>query len=201
MGVTMKKVIIILSLLALLVYGWLFGFFSPNHDLINIVPYIATINGFPIPLDEYKLYLRTSIVQFENIGGGSEIWQTMINGVQAKEHAKDQALESIIFVKFSNLESNQYLTEYEMALARAQAEELFNTFTENEQNFFSLYTVVAVRESILLHEKNQQYLTQNYHIDNREAVFLQMFENWRQQAILEKNTQEWDRLHEVFDNR
>ena len=194
----MKK-LVILIILAAVGLGIALIMFNQSSRQQEMVPYVATINGAPIPLDQYKIYLRTIVTTFESFGG-PDIWQATIGGIPTPELAKRQALESIVFVMLTNSQTNMQLSEEESRLAAAQAQEMFNTFTPQEQELFDINTLITIREDILLHENVKQYLTQSYHADEREEVFAQMMEVIRQNAVLEHNTEVWDALDIGLDS-
>jgi len=89
-----KKLIIfgslITSIVALLAVV-IIGDFFRTEAYVPSFPYIATLNGIPIPLDEYKIYLREEVLSFE-FTGGPLIWRTDFSGVPASEVAKNNAL-------------------------------------------------------------------------------------------------------------
>lgn len=191
-----KTYIIIITVVLLLASGYLFTIYTQSNTsgTYNNEPYVATLNDIPILLTHYKVYLRTTALHFENIAG-ENIWQTSWDGVSTTEIAKNQALESIIFVMLTNsMAPHIYLYEQDRELARTQAYEMFTTFTAEEQINFNIETIISVREDIINHEKVQEYLTQNYHQNVREMVFNEIFNNWRRDATIEINAEVWDSI-------
>ncbi|HOQ00340.1 MAG TPA: peptidylprolyl isomerase [Acetivibrio clariflavus] len=91
-----KNVISIVSIIVVLlgVVGWI--------CYINATNYVATIKGEKITVDEFKFFLGSTMVEMEqnaNVDRTSEsalkaFWDTKIEGMDAREYAKQQALNS-----------------------------------------------------------------------------------------------------------
>lgn len=192
----MKKFIIILTIFIFIFLGWLavnlISLPDTESPIVHI-PYIATLNGVPVPLSHYKIYLRDEVRRFEETGG-SQIWLASFDGIPTGEVAKNHALESLIFVMLTNTQNYRALNEAELERARDLAEELFDSFTIDEQNAIGLDTVIEVMEAIILQQRIQFDLTQNYHPNDREAVFLDMYQVWRENAVVERNIDIWDSI-------
>ena len=174
--------------------------FSQTED--GAIYYVATINGIPIPLDQYKVYLRTTVIDLNELGG-DDIWHYTVNidGLPTAEFAKESALELIITVILTNSQANIQLTDDESIAAISQAQAVFGAFTPAEQELFEMDTIVAVMQDILLHENIIQYLTQNYHPDERGEVWNQLYAVIRENAVLERNAEVWSTLDvAVFRN-
>jgi len=187
-----------LAFVAIMVTGLVVVLFTFNqfYQTENeITYYVATINGIPIPLDQYKVYLRTTVIDLNELGG-DDIWHYTVNidGMPTVEFAKETALELIITVILTNSQGNIQLTEAERSIAGSQAQAVFDRFTPREQEQFTMDTLVAVMEAILLRENTIRYLTQNYHPDEREEVWGHMYAEIRGNAVLERNTEVWDTL-------
>ena len=170
---------------------FLLSFFNQDPGVAPV--YIARLNGHPIPLSHYKIYLRDEIARFES-HAGPQIWQTTINGVPAVDVAKNHALETIISVMLTHSRSNTTLTQAEEQAAYQGARALFDTFTPEEQEFHGFYTVLQVVENNFLQHKIQMELTQNYHIDERDRIFNSMYAEWRDAAVVELNAEVWDEV-------
>ena len=190
----MKRTLSIIALAVLGVGAVLFVLVQENYEQ-NYPVYIATINDIPIPLDQYIIYLRTTVMELFEIGG-EDIWHyTMtIEGMPTEEFAKHHALELIIYITLTNSQANLQLTEEQRDLAITQAQNIFDGFSDTEQERFDISVIENVRADILLHESTIQYLTQNYHPDERQAVWDVLYAQIRESAILIINTQTWDHL-------
>ncbi len=91
-----KSIIIIASILVVLLaaVGWLV--------YINATNYVATTKGEKITTDEFKFFLGSTKVELEgsaNVDKNSEtalkeFWNTVIEGMNAKDYAKQKALDS-----------------------------------------------------------------------------------------------------------
>ena len=157
-------------------------------------PIVATVNGIPLPLSHYYLYLRPHVLHFEQTAGGPEIWQAALEGIPTTQLVKEQALESALLVMLTNSQGVVTLTDADIATAHAQAHELFETFTPNERATLSLAAAKQVRQDIILHQLVQAHLTQNYHEDARELVFAELFADWRATAEVIINPDVWERI-------
>lgn len=193
----MKNKKIIFMLIPLFALMLFFGVFNREQE-VQEFDYIATLNGVRIPLSEYKVYLREVVINFEYIGGGSHIWKTTIDGISTQVFAKQNALDSIIFIKLTNSYADNigvYLTYEDKQEALARAEELFDSFTLEEMERIDFYVVVTVMEENILQERVFEEVTRNYALqEERVAVFDHIYSLWLQDAIIEKNIEVWDSI-------
>ncbi|MCL1936530.1 MAG: hypothetical protein FWF57_09195 [Defluviitaleaceae bacterium] len=202
----MKKIISISSILILvvLITFALLHFFEKQNIEQNDIEYIVTINGIRIPIDYYKLYLRTNIYHFENIGveTGEDVWRISVSGISAYETAKNHALESIILVSLTNMQANIELNESQIEMARIEAQNIFDSFNNSEKEIFSFETVLDVKKNIILYNATKEYLTRNYIENERDEIFNNMFRVWRENAVIERNIYVWNSIDVVeFKNK
>lgn len=159
--------------------------------------YIATLDGVRIPLDEYKLYLREQIITFEAIGG-QDIWKTTLDGVSSQVLAKQNALDSIIFVKLTLSYADNvgvHLTEENRSEALLNAQTLFDSFSPEEAAQVDFGVIVNVMEESILQERVFEELTSNYaSLEESIEVFNHIYDLWLQEAVIEKNVQIWDSI-------
>jgi len=188
-----KKIIFIL--IPIIVFAVFSINFSPEPK--EEFYYIATLNGVRIPLDEYKLYLREQIITFESIGG-QDIWKTTLDGVSSQVLAKQNALDSIIFVKLTLEYANNvgvYLTEENRAKALLNAQALLDSFTPEEAIHVDFDVIVNVMEESILQDRIFAQLTRNYaSLEESIEVFNHIYSLWLQDAVIEKNVQVWDSI-------
>lgn len=160
------------------------------------VDYIATLNGEIIPLNEYKIYLREQIIIFENIGG-TDIWKTDFDGIPATEFAKQNALDSIVLVKITNKQApdlNLYLTDEDKQDALINAEMLYQSLSIDERENTDFNTIITIMEESILKEKVSSELTRNYNVEERSIIFDEIYADWLQDIIIEKNAEVWDSI-------
>ena len=197
----MKKIIIFSFIIKLITFGIFLLVYSifPNTTVeqYNSVAYIAHLNGMPLSLDKYKLYLRSQVHYFENTGG-SIIWDTNMYGMTSREVVKRHALDSFILVFLTNqLTSHPYiegLTQEELDEAEEQAFIIWNGMTPREQDIFNIEVIRSVVEDTVLHSNIREYITQNYVEHQREQIFLSMFSEWREESDIVINFETWDAI-------
>ncbi|MCC8097526.1 MAG: hypothetical protein LIO44_03005 [Eubacterium sp.] len=130
--------------------------------------YVMTIGSEKISQGEFSIYLFEQKEMFEETGG-SDIWDTDFNGVPASEVAKENAYNSVIYVKTAceNAEEiNVSLTDEDKAQAAALAEETFGEMNGEycESVGLDLETTEAVMEEIVLHQKVRESVTNTYQL-------------------------------------
>ena len=157
---------------------------------------IATLNGTPIPLDQYQLYLRENVHFFQDEMGDA-LWQENFAGMTATEFIKSQTLEFFAVVVWALHHTNHpyhELTPTERTRAHQEAYTLWHQLTSTEQELFSFDTLYTVRQEVILHNNIRDYLTRHYVEHQRIDVFLRMFADWRATAELDIDTDKWGEL-------
>ena len=110
---------------------------------------------------EIMVYLTNIQNHYETVYG-SKIWETNIDGVSLEENVKDTALAKIAQIKAMTLLAKKYnlsLTEDEIRLAEAAAEEYFSSLNETEKEMMgvsedviiSLYSEFALSNKLYHH--------------------------------------------------
>lgn len=171
-----------------------------EQEVSSEVVYIATLNGTPLPLDQYYIYLREEIARFELIGG-ADIWQTTMSGLPTLEVAKNNALEGMVRVVLTNKQSETTLLPEQIDQAQTQAQQFWDTLPTYEQLLIPMDAIAATMEALWLQQVIEAELTQNYHPQERAYVFNRMFESWRAEAQVIRHAQTWDNVAEGFMTR
>ncbi len=132
-----KKIIAIASVLVLILgaVGWLF--------YINATNYVATIKGEKITTDEFNFFLGSTKIEMEsnaNVERRSEsalkaFWDTKIEGTDAREFAKQQALDSAKDYKIQLLKAK----ERGLELDKGELEDTKATFDQIKLQMSSSY--------------------------------------------------------------
>lgn len=134
--------------------------------------YVMTIDGEKISVGEFSVYLYEQKTTFEEMGG-SDIWVTDFNGVPASDVAKENAYNSIIYVKTAckNAESiNVSLNDEDRAEAAGLAEETCGELGEEycENVGLTLEKATSIMEEIVLHQKVMDYITRTYQLSDAD---------------------------------
>ena len=186
----MKKLSV---LLLAMIYIVLTGCATAQPEKKNDVPYIATVNGVALPLDEYFIYLRTEVLRFEETGG-ADIWRVPIGGVPSIEVAKNNALEVMVAFEITVSQSDVLLPEAERTFAENQAKSVWETFKPWEQEKIPLSAVENVLKTVMRSDLIQAELTQNYNENERENAFQLIFDDLRTEATVVRNSAVWDAI-------
>ncbi|MCD7778139.1 MAG: hypothetical protein LUH47_06525 [Clostridiales bacterium] len=130
--------------------------------------YVMTIGNEKISPAEFSIYLFEQKTMFEETGG-SDIWDTDFSGVPAAEVAKENAYNSVIYVKTAceNAdEVNVSLTDEDKTEASALAAETFGEMNREycESVGLDIETTEAVMEEIVLHQKVRDSVTNTYQL-------------------------------------
>lgn len=187
-----KYIFISVFILGILIIGM---YLYSKTETGDHMKYVATFNGTKISLEEYYVYLRTQIINFENIAGTTDIWKTDLNGMPLQEVAKQNALDSIVSVKVVIKQASNfgiYLTEEDIEQALINAEALYKTFTPKEKEKIQFDTVINVIKDGILADKIFEELTSSY--DSEEEMFKHISRLWLQDVEVEKNSEVWDSI-------
>lgn len=132
-----NKIIAVVAVLVVLMgaVGWLY--------YINATNYVATIKGEKITTDEFNFFLGSTKLEIEgngNVDRTSEtalkaFWDTKIEGMHAREYAKQQALDSAKDYKIQLIKAN----EKGLELDKGELEDTKSTFDEIKRNMSSSY--------------------------------------------------------------
>ncbi len=125
-----------------------------------------------IYLGEFSIYLFEQKTMFEETGG-EDIWDTDFNGVPASEVAKENAYNSVLYVKTACRnadEVNVGLTEEDKAEAEALAEETLGKMNPDycAEVGLDLEKTAAVMEEIVLHQKVMDSVTVTYQLSSAD---------------------------------
>lgn len=132
-----KKIITVTSLLVLTLgaVGWLF--------YINATNYVATIKGEKITTDEFNFFLNSTRIEMEsnaNVDKRSEsalkaFWDTRVEGMDVREYAKQQALNSAKDYKIQLIKAK----EKGLKLDKGDLEDTKATFNQIKSQMSSAY--------------------------------------------------------------
>ena len=135
--VNKKKIISIVSVLIVLlgVIGWLY--------YVNATNYVATIKGEKITVDEFNFFLGSTKIEMEqnaNVDRTSEsalkaFWDTKIEGMDAREYAKQQALNSAKDYKIQLIKAK----EKGLELDKGELEEIKIILNQIKQDMAATY--------------------------------------------------------------
>lgn len=139
---------------------------------------VVKINDISVSAGEFMLYLYEAQTNFENLGG-SDIWEMDFDGQAAEEVAKDNALNTLKLIKITCQKANDRnitLNEEEKEKAVKDGQELLNSLTEEERDFYSFTTeeLEKVMTEKALYNKMYDEVTKDYVIS--EADFEVYFE-------------------------
>ncbi|MCD8215805.1 MAG: SurA N-terminal domain-containing protein [Clostridiales bacterium] len=134
--------------------------------------YVMTINGEEISAGEFSIYLFEQKTTFEETGG-SDIWDTDFNGVPASEVAKENAYNSVLYVKTACENAEEVsvsLTEEDKAEAAALAEETFGEMNPEycKKVGLDLEKTTEVMEEIVLHQKVRESVTKAFQLSEAD---------------------------------
>lgn len=135
--VNKKKIISIVSVLIVLlgVMGWLY--------YVNATNYVATIKGEKITVDEFNFFLGSTKLEMEqnaSVDRTSEsalkaFWDTKIEGMDAREYAKQQALDSAKDYKIQLIKAK----EKGLELDKGELEEIKSILNQIKQDMAATY--------------------------------------------------------------
>jgi len=135
--VNKNKIIAVVSILVVLLgaIGWLY--------YINATNYVATIKGEKITTDEFNFFLGSTKLEMEgnaNVDRESEsalkaFWDTKIEGMDAREYAKQQALDSAKEYKIQLIKA----MEKDMELDKGELEDTKATFNQIKNQMESVH--------------------------------------------------------------
>ncbi|MCC8014829.1 MAG: SurA N-terminal domain-containing protein [Eubacterium sp.] len=157
----MKKLFLCFALiLSLLVTGC--SLFSFEED----GSYAMTIDGEKISVGEFSVYLYEQKATFEQTGG-TDIWETDFNGTPAADVAKENAYNSIIYVKTACKNADDIgvsLTDEDKAEAKSLAEEALEKMNADYVASVGLTQeqTEEIMEEIILHQKVMESVTKTF---------------------------------------
>lgn len=164
-----KKIITIVSVLVVLlgIVGWL--------SYINSTNYVAIIKGEKITTDEFNFFLGSTKIEMEqnaNVDRSSEsalkaFWDTKIEGMDAREYAKQQALNSAKDYKIQLIKAK----EKGLKLDRGELEETKVIFNEIKQDLTSSYGGVAKGEEQFKKDYNINYKSYEKILKNLRLIY------------------------------
>lgn len=165
----MKKYLI--AVLVLLVAGFVAGcslFGSDGSDGSCVM----TIDDDKISEGEFSVYLYEQKTAFEEVGG-SDIWDTDFDGVPASDVAKDNAYNSVIYVKTACRNAEDVgvsLNDEDKAEAKASGEEIYNKMGAEycESVNLSLDDITTIMEESIIHQKVMDYITRSYQLSSAD---------------------------------
>lgn len=142
--------------------------FSLNEDN----GYAMKVDGEKISVGEFSVYLYEQKVTFEQTGG-SDIWDTDFNGTPAADVAKENAYNSIIYVKTACKNAEEigvYLTDDDKTEAAALAEETFGKINAEYTASvgLTLEQTTGIMEEILLHQKVMESITRTFRLSEAD---------------------------------
>ncbi|MCD8089515.1 MAG: hypothetical protein LUD81_02645 [Clostridiales bacterium] len=134
--------------------------------------YVMTIGSEKISVGEFSIYLFEQKTMFEETGG-SDIWDTDFNGVPASEVAKENAYNSVIYVKTACQNADEVsvsLNDDDRAEAQALAEDTFGRMNPDYCSAVGLdmEKTAAVMEEIVLHQKVMDSVTMTYQLSSAD---------------------------------
>lgn len=165
--------IVILVLIFFIGAIYCFKYFNRNTD------YVLKINKEYINKDEFLLYLNEQQRIFEEVGG-VDIWETDFDGISAKDVAKNNTINSIVFLKsvvYNAEKLGIYLTQDEINYCRQEAkilQENINYINQDVQISLDICEKF-IRESII-EEKVYNYITDSFIVDEKD--FEKYFDNY-----------------------
>ncbi len=144
----------------------LFVFYSLNDD------YVCRIGDIKIYPGEYKVYFYEQKKFFEETGG-TDIWETDIDGASAEDVAKQQTINSIAAVKIA---LNQWeklnitFSEAELNSIQSEADKFYNELGSDriekfEVTFDDIYNIIREGQ---IQKKVFDYITEGFIIKDEE---------------------------------
>ncbi len=190
--------IIILVLIFFTSFIYCFKYFNKNTD------YVLKINKEYINKDEFLLYLNEQQRIFEEVGG-VDIWETDFDGISAKDVAKNNTINSIVFLKSVVYKAKKlgiHLTEEEINNCKKEAKILQNNMNLLNQDIQISLDICEkfIRES-MIEEKVYNYITDSFVVDEKD--FEKYFDNYTKNNSDEINKINLDYIfiqnNETFD--
>jgi len=110
---------------------------------------IIIVNGTQVSADEYALYLRETVQNFEYLGG-EDIWETDFDGRKAEDVAKENAFNSVVAVKLAvqNCEDVE-ISENDESRAQMEALAMAEKKGETQESEFYDNALAVMREKYI----------------------------------------------------
>lgn len=161
----MKKAISLFLIAFLLI-------FLHGCDLQKDANGVVKVGNESVSEEEFRFYFLLSQMAYEN-EGGTDIWQTSINGVKVEEVAKERALESMTRVKISCAQAESLGIELTEADKEKATEMVINYrqtlgFDDLEEIGIDYATMLKIMEQTVLYNKVYDHLTQNVQISESD---------------------------------
>ena len=169
-----RNYILIFSLILFICMGSIYLFKYLNKD----TNYVLKINNEYICKEEFLLYLNQQQRIFEEIGG-VDIWYTDFDGIPAKDVAKNNAVNSIIFLKAVVYEAEKLgisLTKEEIEICKEEALMLQENIKTEDNLDISLDICEKFEKEKMIEEKVYEYITDTFVVDEKD--FKKYFENY-----------------------
>jgi len=163
-----KKIILIIAFFMLLILS-ASGLYLYNTLNSN---YVFKIGDIKISPNEYKVYLYEQKKFFEETGG-TDIWETDMDGVAAEDVAKQQTINSIVAVKSALTQAeklNISLSEDELKTVKAESDRFYNEIGSERAEKFEITAddVYNIIKEGQIQKKVFNYITNGFEISNAE---------------------------------
>jgi foldase protein PrsA len=184
-----KKIIAIVSVLVVLLgaLGWLY--------YINATNYVATIKGEKITTDEFNFFLGSTKLEMEqnaNVDVTSQsalkaFWDTKIEGMDAREYAKQQALNSAKDYKIQLIKAK----EKGLKLDKGEIEETKVIFDQIKKDMASRYGGDAKGEEAFKKDYNISYKKYEKILKNLRLIYKYVEEELPTFNVTEEEMEEY----------
>lgn len=172
-----KKYIIIFLACLTFVLCVCFGgaYFTKQKD------FVLKINDEYISKEEFLIYLYQQKNIFEQIGG-VDIWQTDFDGIPAKDVAKNNAINAIMFLKASVYKAKELkikLTDQQIQQCKQDALMLKQEIEKTIKQTIPLEICEKFEKEKLIEQQVYNYITDGFVVDEKD--FLKYFNNYVKQ--------------------
>ncbi|WP_250278191.1 SurA N-terminal domain-containing protein [[Clostridium] colinum] len=168
-------ILVVISFIGIL---YTFKYFNKSKD------YVLKINREYISKEEFLLYLDEQEKIFEEIGG-VDIWETDFDGIPAKEVAKNNTIDYIIFLKSVVYQANNlgiFLTEEEKQNCDKEAILVKKDIESRKPNvIIPLDICKKFKREMLIEQKVYEYITDSFVVDEKD--FQKYFNNYMEKNI------------------
>lgn len=171
-----KKISVIIILILCIAAGIIFWLLSNTFG----DDYVLKIGDIKISSKEYMVYLYEQKKHFEETGG-TDIWETDIDGVSAEDLAKQNAADTIADVKSAIAQADKLnitLTDEELSDALTESENFYTELSSEGFEKFGitkddLYKIISEGK---IRTKVFDYITSGFTVDEQE--FEDYFEDY-----------------------
>lgn len=175
----LKSVFFLIFIIICIFIGY-FGSIEKND-------YIFKINGNKIKSEEFMIYLYEQKKSFEE-KGGKDIWETDFDGIPAEDVAKQNAVNTIIFVKtaLEQVESlNIKLTDEDKENIKQESNNFYESLDDEMINKYKITKndVYNVIKESYIQNLVYKYITDGFEISETdfEAYFSEYYEKNKKQ--------------------